>query len=153
MLWGTPLSIVLQTQQDSCPSLLTPLYPVLCMLNFSQAIKYQWGCTSVLGRVSGFPGLSGSTLFPFYGAESMAGDPGKGSNLTTVLLVRMEGKLRTHPALLVVILTHVSLPHCCSARRSGDLSPSHSSLQGLTEVWISTAPLLPAPPSHWPMCY
>lgn len=70
MFWGTPLSIVLQKQQDSCSSLPTILYPVLCMLRSSQCVNSQHGCTSVLGAVSGFPGLSGSTLFPFWGQRA-----------------------------------------------------------------------------------
>lgn len=77
MLWGTPLSIVLQKQQDSCSFLLTVLYPVLCMLRSSQYVNSQCGCTSVLGAVSGFPGLSGSTLFPFWGQRARLETPGK----------------------------------------------------------------------------
>lgn len=38
MFWGTPLLIVLHKQQDSCSSLLTVLYPVLCMLRSSQYV-------------------------------------------------------------------------------------------------------------------
>ena len=77
MFWGTPLSIVLHKQQNSCSSLLTVLYPVLCMLRSSQYVNSQHGCMSVLGAVSGFPGLSGSTLFPFWKQRAWLETPGR----------------------------------------------------------------------------
>lgn len=47
------------------------------MLRSSQYVNSQRGCTSVLGAVSGFPGLSASTLFPFWRQRACLETPGR----------------------------------------------------------------------------
>lgn len=59
----------------------------------------------------------------------MAGDPGKGSNQTAVLLVGMEGELWPHPA-LCSLHTCLSSPAAVPLEpRTGDLNVRHGSLQ------------------------
>lgn len=59
----------------------------------------------------------------------MAGDPGKGSNLTAVLLVGMEGELWPHPVLCSLHMCLSSPAVVPLEPRTGDLNFSHGSLQ------------------------